>query len=349
MDPWKAIEITSLEGVRKIKVQDGLIQSLEFSFTETSQSDLQIAMLRATQPTYTDIAYGEQGNSEQVLNIYLPQTGAPPYPVLFLIHGLFDERVNHRGMAGFLNQAGFAAVVIDYRMEHSLMVPDALCALAWTKANAGDYGLDPERITVFGYSIGGMAAATLGTLDDRSTALQGCAYPLPEQGGILGVALYEGIVGTPEWCFAPGGCEELWGIPLSEIRPIYESLHTTEPALWKDAEIVGSQTVEFARHFPLFWLDGSEPPFLLINGSGAESLPPIEAESFAKRLQEAGVDAQVLILPDATHGSVFCCLPNFFKVAQAVVDFSERLVTKRILTPRGTTCSEGKNHRGGWP
>jgi acetyl esterase len=41
------------------------------------------------------------------------------------------------------------------------MVSDALCALAWTKAKAGEYGLDPDRITVFGCSAGGGIAATL--------------------------------------------------------------------------------------------------------------------------------------------------------------------------------------------
>jgi hypothetical protein len=60
MDPWKGIGITSLDGVRKIKVLGGRIQSLEFSLIETSKSDLQAATLKATRPAYANIAYSQE-------------------------------------------------------------------------------------------------------------------------------------------------------------------------------------------------------------------------------------------------------------------------------------------------
>jgi acetyl esterase/lipase len=247
-----------------------------------------------------------------------------------MIHGWGDEKETHHGLAGYFNQAGFAAVLIDYREELSQMAPDALCALAWTRANATEYGLDPERITLFGYSVGGGIAATLGTLDDRSAALEGCGYSLPDQGGILGVAVYEGILGTPEWCFSPSFCmdfvSERTGMPLSELPPIFENLRRTEPAMWKDAGVVGPQAQAIARHFPLYWLDGSEPPFLVLHGGGSgESVPQIESEAFVKRLQEAGVDAQLLMLPKADHFSIFLGTLSFPELAGAVVEFGGKL------------------------
>jgi acetyl esterase/lipase len=327
MDPWKEMDIFNLEGVRRIQTRNGLIQSLEFSLTEVSRSDLQVATLRSARPTHTDLAYGES-NPEQVLDLYLPQTGTPPYPVILMIHGIGDEKEQHNSLAGFFNQSGFAAVVIDYLDEDSQRVPDGLCALAWTKANAGEYGLDPDRITVFGYSVGGLIASMIGTLDDRAAALQSCGYTLPDQGGILGVAIYEGILGTPEGCFSAGWCPS-GGRTASESLPIFESLRTTDPAMWKDTGALDPQAQELARQFPLYWLDGSEPPFLLVHGSGEEGLPQIESQAFAKRLEEAGVDVQLLLLPTGTHWSVFQqSLPSFYQIAEAVVEFAGRLGAK---------------------
>jgi acetyl esterase/lipase len=330
MDAWREMYLARLEGVRKIEIRGGLIQSIEFSFTEASRSELQTATLKASEPTHANIAYGEEGSPEQVLDLYLPQTGNPPFPVIFLIHGFGDEKEQHNSLAGFFNQAGFAAVLIDYRAEHSQMVADGLCALAWTKANAGQYGLDPDRITLFGYSVGGTIASTLGTLDDRATALQGCKYPLPDQGGILGVALYEGVLGTPEGCLSESWCGVVAPeVPELELQPIFESLRSVEPAMWKETEAVDSQVGAFARQFPLYWLDGSEPPFLVIHGSGEEGLPQIESEAFAKRLQEAGVDVQLLLLPSGVHWSVFHTgLPSFNAMAGAVVEFAAKLGTR---------------------
>jgi len=57
---------------------------------------------------------------------------------------------------------------------------------------------------------------------------------------------------------------------------------------------------------PLYWVDGSEPPFLLIDGASdlfiramSSRQVPAESEGFAAELQAAGVDAELLQLADA--------------------------------------------------
>lgn len=333
MDPWKAIGISKLEGVSEIKIQNGLIQSLDLTFSEVSMNELQTATLKATQPTQSNIPYVGDGDPHHVLDLYLPSEGDSPFPVILMIHGDGDEKEHHNGMAGFFNQAGFAAVLIDYGDEHSRMVPDALCSLAWTKENADAYGLDPDRITVFGFSVGGLVASTIGTLDDRTAGLDGCDYQLPAHEGVLGVAAYEGVLGTPEGCFSQSWClagaSSGTGIPLAELQPIFATLRDVPPEMWKDVETVGREAETFARVFPLYWLDGSEPPFLIIHGSGEEGLPRIESESFASRLREAGVKVELLLLPTAGHQSVYPSAPSFPDIAGAIVEFASGLTNKQ--------------------
>ena len=110
-----------------------------------------------------------------------------------------------------------------------------------------------------------------------------------------------------------------------ELQPIFEILRETPPEKWKDIESVGPEAEAFARQFPLYWLDGSEPPFLIIHGSGKDRIPRIESQAFAKRLQEAGVDVKLLLLPNASHQSVYPSAPSFPEIAGAIVDFAKKL------------------------
>jgi acetyl esterase/lipase len=101
--------------MRKIKIHDGRIQSIDFSLNEDFLGDLKTAILKATQPTYADIAYGEEGGPEQVLDLYLPQNVNPPVPVILMIHGSGDKKEKDNAVAGYFNQAGFVTVMINYR------------------------------------------------------------------------------------------------------------------------------------------------------------------------------------------------------------------------------------------
>lgn len=327
MDPWTAIGLSSLEGVSEITVADGLVETLQFTFTEAALNELQTAMLRATEPSHSNVSYVDGGSAEQVLDIYLPVEGSAPYPTILMIHGSGDEKEHHNGMAGFFNQAGFAAVLIDYGNNPN-MISDAICSLAWTHANAGDYGLDPDRITVFGFSVGGLLASTIGSLDDSSALLQDCGYEIPSAGAALGIAIYEGVLGTPEGCLSASWClvgaSADTGIPLLELQPIFETLRDTSPEMWSEADVVGSEAEVFARQFPLYWLDGSEPPYLLVHGSG-EMIPRIGSEAFAERLEGAGVNVELLLLPNAGHQSVYPTAASFPDIAGAIVEFASQL------------------------
>ena len=328
MDPWTAIGLSSLEGVSEITVADGLVESLQFTFTEAALNELQAAMLKATEPTHSDIPYVEDGSPEQVLDIYLPPDGNSPFPTILMIHGDGDEKEHHNSMAGYFNQAGFATVLIDYGYSPN-MISDALCSLAWTHANASDYGLDRERITVFGFSLGGLVASTLGSVDDGAAMMEGCGNELPSENAVVGVAVYEGVLGTPEgclsasWCLA--GASANTGMPLVELQPIFEALRDVSPEMWRESDVVGSEAEIFARQFPLYWLDGSEPPYLIVHGSGEDGLPRTGSEAFAIWLKEAGVEVELLMLPNASHGSVYSSSPSFPDIAGAIVEFASQL------------------------
>ncbi|MBR3060134.1 MAG: alpha/beta hydrolase [Oscillospiraceae bacterium] len=119
---------------------------------------------------YLDLAYGE--HPRQKLDIYLPETGEGPFPVIVYIHGgAFvggDKRDDQMLHAADGIARGYAVVSYEQRLlpegVFPLPVYDTKAALRWLKAHAKEYCLDPERFAIAGDSAGAyhalFAAAT---------------------------------------------------------------------------------------------------------------------------------------------------------------------------------------------
>jgi len=114
-------------------------------------------------------AIGKEEADIPTLTPYLPPrdkaTGAAVivcpgggYGFLTLIHGQSaGERLNSIGVAGF---------VLKYRhlrYKHPAPLQDATRALRTVRARAAEWGLDPKRVGILGFSAGGHLAAMTGT------------------------------------------------------------------------------------------------------------------------------------------------------------------------------------------
>lgn len=74
--------------------------------------------------------------------------------------------------AGWLNSRGIAAIILKYRLpvdgdaEHKKWLTpllDAQRAIRLTRAHASDWGIDPAKVGIMGFSAGGHLASTAGT------------------------------------------------------------------------------------------------------------------------------------------------------------------------------------------
>lgn len=118
---------------------------------------------------WLDIPYATRSPAE-TLDIYLPESGTSPYPVIVAIHGGSFYRGDKRDfqivpMLRALKR-GYALVSINYRLSGEARFPsqiyDVNAAIRWVRAQAGHYALDPERIALWGDSAGGNLAALAG-------------------------------------------------------------------------------------------------------------------------------------------------------------------------------------------
>ena len=91
-----------------------------------------------------------------------------------------------RDVARWLNDQGIGAAVLYYHVgaaaRHPRPLEDGLRALRLLHARAGEYGFDPARLGVMGFSAGGHLAALLATEPGTRMAFQLLLYPVVTMG-----------------------------------------------------------------------------------------------------------------------------------------------------------------------
>ena len=118
---------------------------------------------------FLDVPYAHESMAQR-LDLYLPQEGEGPFPLVIHFHGggffLGDKRDDH--MDAYLKglHYGWAVGSVEYRLSGEAIFPAAVLdcreALRYLYAHAAEYRIDPEKICVLGGSAGGNLAAMMG-------------------------------------------------------------------------------------------------------------------------------------------------------------------------------------------
>ncbi len=115
-------------------------------------------------------ALGKEPADVPTLTPYLvPKERATGASVVVCPGGGYQHLAEHEGrpVAEWLNSIGVTAFVLKYRLgpryRHPSMLQDAQRAVRTVRARAAEWGLDPARVGILGFSAGGHLASTAGT------------------------------------------------------------------------------------------------------------------------------------------------------------------------------------------
>src|SRR5215212_5489230 len=122
-------------------------------------------------------ALGKEAADVPTLTPYLaPKEKATGAAFVICPGGGYQHLADHEGrpVAEWLNSVGVTAFVLKYRLgpryHHPSMLQDAARAIRTVRARASEWGLDPERVGILGFSAGGHLASTTGTHFDAGRA-----------------------------------------------------------------------------------------------------------------------------------------------------------------------------------
>ncbi|WP_017813614.1 MULTISPECIES: alpha/beta hydrolase [Paenibacillus] len=116
----------------------------------------------------------DQGERPYMVPYLLPDARSA---VIVLPGGGYEFRADHEGapVAEWLNENGISAFVLHYRLsprQRRTPLEDGQSAIRHVRANAAEYGIDPSRIGILGFSAGGHLAAMTGTVfEEKETEL----------------------------------------------------------------------------------------------------------------------------------------------------------------------------------
>lgn len=100
---------------------------------------------------------------EQILDIYLPEEGDGPWPLLLYVHGggwsMGSKTLGALDCIIGAIRHGYALISLDYRLAPKVKFPEFLydvkTAVRWARANAAQYGFLPHKFGMLGDSAGG--------------------------------------------------------------------------------------------------------------------------------------------------------------------------------------------------
>ena len=252
------------------------------------------------------------------LDLYLPEPGGEEQiSLLIYIHGGgWMEGSKEDCPAEPFVQRGYAVACVDYRLASApqgcpaalvfpAQIEDVKAAVRWLRVNAAQYGLDPERFGALGDSSGAHLAALLG-VSSGVAALAGTENPAASA-AVQAVVDWFGPVDVTQGpiVFEDDPCVTPWDALVQKYGG-EETPYFYWTAAW--GTFLGGSLADpvvrdrAAQASPLTYVDAGDPPFLIIHGAEDDMVPVEQGERLALALQDAGVEAEFIIVPGAGHG-----------------------------------------------
>lgn len=263
----------------------------------------------------------ERGRSVRGLKmtLFVPRTKEKKPAVLYFPGGGFTSADHEKflEMRYALACAGYVVAACEYRAvpnKFPALLEDAKAAVRWMRAHASEFGVDANRIGLLGDSAGGyavqMAGATNGEKNWDVGDFKEVSSDVQAVVSIYGISdlttIGEGI-----------GNEN-----VHASAAVTEALLLNGPA-FKDfaGASVNADPQKAKAASPIGHVDGTEPPFLLMHGSGDKVVSPLQSKKMFEALQNKKVEAEYVLVRGAEHGDLPWYQPG---VISRVVNFFDR-------------------------
>jgi acetyl esterase/lipase len=233
------------------------------------------------------------------LDVYRPADARGAPVVVFFYGGSWKsgKRQWYRWAGEALARRGLVVIIPDYRKWPQVRMDgfmrDAARAVAWSREHAGEYGGDASALFLMGHSAGAHIGALLAT-DDRW--LQAVGMKPDQLRGFIGLA----------------GPYDFLPLKDPDFVDMFGPTHAAQ---------LNSQPVHF--------VNGDEPPMLLMQGTTDKIVWPRNARSLGATLEKAGESAQVTLYPDIGHFAILLAMSRPLRGKAPVLEDTLAFIRER--------------------
>lgn len=242
------------------------------------------------------------------LDVYSPARAKHAPVVVFFYGGAWQDgkRQWYRWVGRRLAEQGVVAVVPDYRKYPQVKLDgfmhDAAEAVGWTHANIQRFGGDPNDLFVMGHSSGAHLAAMLAS---NAHWLEQVEMRPRQLRGFIGLS-------------GP-----------YDFLPLRQQVYIN---------MFGDTHQQQMRSQPVDFVNGDEPPMLLLQGGDDKTVYPDNTLSLAAAMHKQGESVTAHVYPGVTHAGMLLSLSRPFhgkapRSMHAVLKFIDTHATDARMPP----------------
>lgn len=219
-----------------------------------------------------DVSFGADPRLK--LDVYRAPNAKDAPVVVFFYGGSWQrgDKSIYRFLGASLARAGIVTIIPDYRVYPPVVYPDFLrdsaLAARWAKDNAGRFGGDVSKLFLAGHSAGAYNAVSLAT--DRRWLAEAKLEPKKDLLGVIGIA------GPYDF------------LPLKD----------------EHLKIIFGPEGERPKTQPINYVNGDEPPLLLLRPANDSVVDPGNSVRLAKRVEQKGGVARIVTYDRVGHLSI---------------------------------------------
>jgi acetyl esterase/lipase len=256
---------------------------------------------------YRDLQYGTALN--QTIDLFVPGKERGPHPLIIFIHGGGWAAGDKSGATFFeLSKRHYALASINYRLlwqdPFPAQIQDCKAAVSYLRSNAKLFGLDPNRIGVWGCSAGGHLAMLLATTGDGE---------------------------VPDWESECNGVSSRiqavcdWSGPVDLVRLMHSKGLERRMRIYTK-NLIGPETrgrdFRWAEASPVKYIKRGDPPVLIMHARKDPLVPISQSEELINCLKANRVDSEFIPV-DSPYHSFYT-----FEKEAVVGDFFDRVLKR---------------------
>jgi acetyl esterase/lipase len=255
-----------------------------------------------------DVVYGHKDGMALTFDVFQPTDDAKGIGVLFMVSGGWYSHwrptEQSQGFFQAVLDRGFTVFAVRHGSAPRYKVPEAIGdvrrAVRFIRAHAEDYGVDPERLGVYGMSAGGHLSMILATTGDEGNS-KAKDPVLRGSSRIAAAVAYCGPTDLQPWVTGPD----------SGMRDRFTALQFDDD-LADDCS-------------PLLQVTTDDAPTLLIHGDKDDLVPIDHSHKMLKAMREAGAPCELLTIEGVGHGF---SEEGFRRAMKAQLDWFEKHLLK---------------------
>ncbi|MCM8532630.1 MAG: alpha/beta hydrolase [Lentisphaeraceae bacterium] len=282
--------------------------------------------------SYLNIPYKTVGKRQLLMDIYMPKDQKYNLaPLLYYVHGGGWAAGNKaknglplmKPVFDLLSEQGFICVSIDYRLYKQKnnvfirdCVTDAMDGLRFLKKNEAKYGIDSNKIVVWGDSAGGQLAQML-TYADPDKFLGDTSLSSYQFKTLAGISWY----GPTDFTDV-----NLFKSKYSDKEPNRFGLRITG-----NSKDYSENKEAYEEVSPYYWIKKTSPPLFLIHGDRDPTIPHAHSLHLKEKADQFGADVSMVIVKNSAHNwkrSGGKIEPSLDKIQKLTAEFALKQINK---------------------